>query len=33
MVKQFLNVIDREQMFSVHRNDDGVPDLRNKDLS
>lgn len=32
MVEQLLDVIDREQMFSVHGDDDGIPDLRDEDL-
>lgn len=32
MVQQSLNVVDRQQVLSVHGNDDGVPDLRDQDL-
>ena len=28
MVQKSLHVVDREQMFSVHRNNDGIPHLR-----
>lgn len=32
VVEQLLNMVDRKQMLSVHRDDDGVPDLRYQDL-
>lgn len=32
VVKQLLDMIDREQVFAVHRDNDGVPDLRDKHL-
>lgn len=32
MIEEALNVVDRKEMFSVHGNDDGVPNLRNKHL-
>lgn len=32
MVKKFLDVLDREKVFAVHGNDNGVPDLRDQDL-
>ena len=32
MVEQLLHVIDRQQVLSVHRDDNSVPDLRNQNL-
>ena len=32
VVKESLYVVDRKEMLSVHRNDDGVPNLRDEDL-
>ena len=32
VVQQPLDVIDREQVLAVHRDDDGVPDLRDEDF-
>ena len=33
VVEQPLDVVDGEQMLAVHRNDDGVPDLRHENLA
>ena len=32
VVQQLLDVLDREQVLAVHRDDDRVPDLGDKDL-
>jgi hypothetical protein len=32
VVEQLLHMINRQQVFTVHGNDDGVPDLRDQDL-
>jgi len=32
VVEQFLDVIDGEEMFPVHGDDDGIPNLRDQDL-
>ena len=32
VVQEPLDVVDREQVLAVHRDDDGVPDLRDEDL-
>ena len=32
MVQQLLHVVNGKEMLSVHGDDDGVPDLRDKDL-
>jgi len=32
VIEETLNVVDREKMFTVHRNDDGVPNLRDENL-
>jgi hypothetical protein len=32
VVEETLNVVDREKMFTIHRNDDGVPNLRDENL-
>lgn len=32
MIEKFLNVLDRKEMLAIHRDNDGVPDLRNKHL-
>ena len=32
VVEELLDVIDREEMFPVHGDDDGVPDLGDEDL-
>ena len=32
VIEELLDVVDREQVFAVHRDDDSVPDLRDKDL-
>jgi len=32
MIKELLDVIDREQVFAIHGNNDSIPDLRNKNL-
>jgi hypothetical protein len=32
MVEEFLNVVDGEEMFAVHRDIDDIPILGNKDL-
>ena len=32
MVQKSLDVVDGEKMFTVHRNDDGVPDLRDENF-
>jgi hypothetical protein len=32
VVKQLLHVVNRQQMLSVHRYDDGIPNLRNQHL-
>ena len=33
MVQQLLHVLDGEQVLAVHRDDDGVPNLRHENLS
>jgi hypothetical protein len=32
MVEEVLDVVDGKEVFTVHRDDDGVPDLRDKYL-
>ena len=32
MIKKLLNVVDGEQVFAIHGDDNGVPDLRDEDL-
>ena len=32
VVQESLDVVDRQQVFSVHGDDDGIPDLGYKDL-
>jgi len=32
MVEELLDVISREEMFAVHRNGDGIPDLGDENL-
>jgi len=32
MVEETLDVMDREEMFAIHRDDDSVPDLGNENL-
>ena len=32
MIKELLDVVDGEQVFVIHGNDNGVPDLRDEDL-
>ena len=32
VVEQLLHMVNRQQVFTVHGNDDGVPDLRDQDL-
>jgi branched-subunit amino acid ABC-type transport system permease component len=32
IIEELLNVVDREEMFAIHGNYDGIPDLRDEDL-
>src|SRR5436190_5163950 len=32
MIQEFLNMIDRQEMFTIHGDNDSIPDLRNEHL-